>query len=106
MGVGCDDLYTELWKACAGPLVDVPKAGERVFYFPQGNMEQVCSFFNFPFFSWKKITSLLYFLCFKALRSKSKSLPLLFFGLWILYAVRSINKSRTESANPPVQSST
>ncbi|KAJ6338327.1 hypothetical protein OIU76_007907 [Salix suchowensis] len=38
---GCDDLYTELWKACAGPLVDVPKAGERVFYFPQGHMEQL-----------------------------------------------------------------
>ncbi|KAJ6955563.1 auxin response factor 18-like isoform X2 [Populus alba x Populus x berolinensis] len=38
---GCDDLYTELWKACAGPLVDVPKDGERVFYFPQGHMEQL-----------------------------------------------------------------
>jgi auxin response factor len=40
-GCGGDDLYTELWKACAGPLVDVPKRGERVFYFPQGHMEQV-----------------------------------------------------------------
>ncbi|XP_027115457.1 auxin response factor 11 [Coffea arabica] len=36
-----DDMYTELWKACAGPLVDVPRAGERVFYFPQGHMEQL-----------------------------------------------------------------
>nr|WGH73283.1 binding protein transporter ARF9B [Mangifera indica] len=36
-----DDLYTELWKACAGPLVDVPKRGERVYYFPQGHMEQL-----------------------------------------------------------------
>lgn len=36
-----DDLYVELWKACAGPLVDVPKQGERVYYFPQGHMEQV-----------------------------------------------------------------
>ncbi|KAL3536695.1 hypothetical protein ACH5RR_000061 [Cinchona calisaya] len=36
-----DDMYTELWKACAGPLVDVPQAGERVFYFPQGHMEQL-----------------------------------------------------------------
>ncbi|KAJ0105589.1 hypothetical protein Patl1_17494 [Pistacia atlantica] len=35
------DLYTELWKACAGPLVDVPKTGERVYYFPQGHMEQL-----------------------------------------------------------------
>ncbi|KAL3635770.1 Auxin response factor 9 [Castilleja foliolosa] len=36
-----DALYEELWKACAGPLVDVPKAGERVYYFPQGHMEQL-----------------------------------------------------------------
>ncbi|XAR62953.1 hypothetical protein NMG60_11022708 [Bertholletia excelsa] len=40
-GWGSDDLYTELWKACAGPLVDVPRPGERVFYFPQGHMEQL-----------------------------------------------------------------
>ncbi|KAL2236730.1 UNVERIFIED_CONTAM: Auxin response factor 11 [Sesamum indicum] len=37
---GKDALYGELWKACAGPLVDVPKKGERVYYFPQGHMEQ------------------------------------------------------------------
>lgn len=43
-----DDLYKELWKACAGPLVDVPQSGERVFYFPQGHMEQVR---NFHFYS-------------------------------------------------------
>ncbi|KAK9053047.1 hypothetical protein SSX86_029677 [Deinandra increscens subsp. villosa] len=36
-----DPLYKELWKACAGPLVDVPRDGERVFYFPQGHMEQL-----------------------------------------------------------------
>ncbi|OVA08229.1 AUX/IAA protein [Macleaya cordata] len=35
------DLYTELWKACAGPLVDVPQEGEKVYYFPQGHMEQL-----------------------------------------------------------------
>ncbi|XP_030454134.2 auxin response factor 9-like [Syzygium oleosum] len=40
-GGGEDDLYMELWKACAGPLVDVPQVGERVFYFPQGHMEQL-----------------------------------------------------------------
>lgn len=34
-------LYTELWKLCAGPLVDVPSPGERVYYFPQGHMEQL-----------------------------------------------------------------
>lgn len=34
-------LKVELWKACAGPLVDVPKVGERVYYFPQGHMEQL-----------------------------------------------------------------
>ncbi|KAG1331599.1 auxin response factor 23 [Cocos nucifera] len=36
-----DALYTELWHACAGPLVTVPRVGERVFYFPQGHIEQV-----------------------------------------------------------------
>ncbi|XP_051137365.1 auxin response factor 9-like isoform X2 [Andrographis paniculata] len=36
-----DALYEELWRACAGPLVDVPKVGERVYYFPQGHMEQL-----------------------------------------------------------------
>ncbi|KAA8540625.1 hypothetical protein F0562_024456 [Nyssa sinensis] len=34
-------LYTELWHACAGPLVTVPREGEHVFYFPQGHIEQV-----------------------------------------------------------------
>lgn len=34
-------LYEELWRACAGPLVEVPKIGERVYYFPQGHMEQL-----------------------------------------------------------------
>lgn len=47
-GLRDDDLYTELWKLCAGPLVDVPRTGDRVFYFPQGHMEQVC-FFGLPF---------------------------------------------------------
>ncbi|XP_010518327.1 PREDICTED: auxin response factor 11-like isoform X2 [Camelina sativa] len=46
---GCnedDQLYTELWKACAGPLVEVPRYGERVFYFPQGHMEQLVASTN------------------------------------------------------------
>ncbi|CAN8253976.1 unnamed protein product [Cochlearia groenlandica] len=41
-----DQLYTELWKACAGPLVEVPVAEERVFYFPQGHMEQLVASTN------------------------------------------------------------
>ncbi|KAL2336218.1 hypothetical protein Fmac_010664 [Flemingia macrophylla] len=40
-GLKDDDLYRELWKLCAGPLVDVPRTGDRVFYFPQGHMEQL-----------------------------------------------------------------
>ncbi|XP_006855394.2 auxin response factor 2 isoform X2 [Amborella trichopoda] len=36
-----DGLYTELWHACAGPLVTVPQMGDKVFYFPQGHTEQV-----------------------------------------------------------------
>ncbi|WCJ18697.1 auxin response factor 1 [Euphorbia peplus] len=39
---GCSDaLYNELWHACAGPLVNLPREGERVYYFPQGHMEQL-----------------------------------------------------------------
>ncbi|KAM5571213.1 auxin response factor 9-like [Rosa sericea] len=38
---GGDILYPELWKACAGPLVEVPRHKERVYYFPQGHMEQL-----------------------------------------------------------------
>ncbi|GMP79577.1 hypothetical protein CsSME_00035065 [Camellia sinensis var. sinensis] len=34
-------LYTELWRACAGPLVTVPCEGERMFYFSQGHIEQL-----------------------------------------------------------------
>lgn len=34
-------LYKDLWRACAGPLVTVPRDGELVFYFPQGHIEQV-----------------------------------------------------------------
>ncbi|KAH1241867.1 Auxin response factor 9 [Glycine max] len=36
-----DELYEQLWKACAGPHVEVPRTGQRVFYFPQGHMEQL-----------------------------------------------------------------
>ncbi|KAL9858618.1 putative transcription factor ARF family [Arabidopsis thaliana] len=34
-------MYEQLWKLCAGPLCDIPKLGEKVYYFPQGNIELV-----------------------------------------------------------------
>uniref|UniRef100_A0A2P2KET2 Auxin response factor n=1 Tax=Rhizophora mucronata TaxID=61149 RepID=A0A2P2KET2_RHIMU len=34
-------LNSELWHACAGPLVSLPPVGGRVVYFPQGHSEQV-----------------------------------------------------------------
>ncbi|KAG1331226.1 Auxin response factor 7 [Cocos nucifera] len=40
-GPNGDALYRELWHACAGPLVVVPHERERVYYFPQGHMEQL-----------------------------------------------------------------
>nr|AMO02486.1 auxin response factor [Boehmeria nivea] len=40
-GTSNDALYKELWHACAGPLVTLPCEGERVYYFPQGHMEQL-----------------------------------------------------------------
>ncbi|KAM3270065.1 auxin response factor 8 isoform X2 [Capsicum chacoense] len=38
-----DNLYSELWKACAGPMMDLPHPGERVFYFPMMHVELVTS---------------------------------------------------------------
>ncbi|XP_047334378.1 auxin response factor 1-like isoform X2 [Impatiens glandulifera] len=40
-GASNDAIYKELWHACAGPLVSLPREGERVYYFPQGHMEQL-----------------------------------------------------------------
>jgi hypothetical protein len=37
-------LNSELWHACAGPLVSLPAVGSRVVYFPQGHSEQVVFF--------------------------------------------------------------
>ncbi|XP_058098796.1 auxin response factor 5 [Magnolia sinica] len=34
-------LNSELWHACAGPLVSLPQIGSLVYYFPQGHSEQV-----------------------------------------------------------------
>ncbi|KAG8385501.1 hypothetical protein BUALT_Bualt03G0051900 [Buddleja alternifolia] len=31
----------ELWHACAGPLISLPKKGSAVVYFPQGHVEQL-----------------------------------------------------------------
>ncbi|KAI3675978.1 hypothetical protein L1987_85574 [Smallanthus sonchifolius] len=36
-----DAIHKELWRACAGPLAYVPRVGERVYYFPQGHIEQL-----------------------------------------------------------------
>ncbi|XP_026456878.1 auxin response factor 5-like isoform X1 [Papaver somniferum] len=34
-------INSELWHACAGPLVSLPQTGSLVLYFPQGHSEQV-----------------------------------------------------------------
>ncbi|KAJ0085525.1 hypothetical protein Patl1_09283 [Pistacia atlantica] len=34
-------INSELWHACAGPLVSLPQLGSLVYYFPQGHSEQV-----------------------------------------------------------------
>ncbi|KAM0896900.1 hypothetical protein ACQ4PT_022896 [Festuca glaucescens] len=39
-------LNSELWHACAGPLVSLPVVGSRVLYFPQGHSEQVSASTN------------------------------------------------------------
>ncbi|KAI3835338.1 hypothetical protein MKW98_020454, partial [Papaver atlanticum] len=44
-----DERYTELWYACAGPLVNIPHVGDKVFYLPQGHLEQVEAYTNQEF---------------------------------------------------------
>ncbi|KAF9602634.1 hypothetical protein IFM89_030522 [Coptis chinensis] len=56
-------INSELWHACAGPLVSLPQVGSLVYYFPQGHSEQMSNgkyyefkiasslFCNSPFFS-------------------------------------------------------
>ncbi|KAJ8753378.1 hypothetical protein K2173_019777 [Erythroxylum novogranatense] len=39
-------LNSELWHACAGPLVSLPTVGSPVVYFPQGHSEQVAATTN------------------------------------------------------------
>ncbi|KAE8654629.1 Auxin response factor 7 [Hibiscus syriacus] len=36
-------INSELWYACAGPLVSLPPVGSLVVYFPQGHSEQVAA---------------------------------------------------------------
>ncbi|KAL4557550.1 hypothetical protein LXL04_035732 [Taraxacum kok-saghyz] len=39
-------INSELWHACAGPLVNLPQLGSLVYYFPQGHSEQVAASTN------------------------------------------------------------
>ncbi|GER57042.1 auxin response factor [Striga asiatica] len=41
-------INSELWHACAGPLVTLPQIGSLVYYFPQGHSEQVAVSTNRP----------------------------------------------------------
>ncbi|KAJ7554044.1 hypothetical protein O6H91_06G123500 [Diphasiastrum complanatum] len=41
-----DPLYSQLWYACAGSLLTLPRVGSRVVYFPQGHIEQVAACTN------------------------------------------------------------
>lgn len=126
---GEDELYEQLWKACAGPRVEVPRAGQRVFYFPQGHMEQVCFFSSFHYLNGYKF--LFFFLCvWKCVLLWCLEFGyawffvfyfcLFYFWLMILFwcffyficflficvvVVRSINKSGTKSKDSIVQTS-
>ncbi|CAL9210166.1 unnamed protein product [Musa hybrid cultivar] len=51
-------LNSELWHACAGPLVSLPSVGSRVVYFPQGHSEQVAASTNKEFDSLPSYPSL------------------------------------------------
>ena len=40
------EVDQEIWQACAGILVDIPKVNSLVYYFPQGHMEHASSLPN------------------------------------------------------------
>ncbi|GLT29521.1 hypothetical protein SLA2020_043830 [Shorea laevis] len=41
---GSGSVCLELWHACAGPLISLPKKGSLVVYFPQGHLEHIPDF--------------------------------------------------------------
>ncbi|KAG5561759.1 hypothetical protein RHGRI_004712 [Rhododendron griersonianum] len=41
IGSSASHVCLELWHACAGPLISLPKKGSVVVYFPQGHLERV-----------------------------------------------------------------
>lgn len=45
-------LCMELWHACAGPLISLPKKGSAVVYLPQGHLEHLSDYpavaYNLP----------------------------------------------------------
>ncbi|WOH02152.1 hypothetical protein DCAR_0521540 [Daucus carota subsp. sativus] len=47
-GAAAAPMFMELWHACAGPLITLPKRGDLVVYFPQGHLEQAASDLSFP----------------------------------------------------------
>ncbi|CAN4100881.1 unnamed protein product [Withania somnifera] len=40
-------LDSELWHACAGSMVQIPSANSKVYYFPQGHAEHICTDVDF-----------------------------------------------------------
>ncbi|GAU26021.1 hypothetical protein TSUD_64090 [Trifolium subterraneum] len=42
--VSGSSICVELWHACAGPMISLPKKGSVVVYFPQGHLEQLHDF--------------------------------------------------------------
>lgn len=76
-------VNSELWQACAGPLVNLPLPGTHVVYFPQGHSEQV----NSPLISNTTI-SLYFIFCFRNSLYKclyDKCLIKLFIQTWPYY---------------------
>lgn len=62
-------INSELWHACAGPLVCLPQRGSLVYYFPQGHSEQVrMEWILNILFSQERFPKMLLLLCICGLR--------------------------------------
>ncbi|KAG4986334.1 hypothetical protein AAZX31_12G142400 [Glycine max] len=100
-------LNSELWHACARPLVSLPQVGSLVFYFPQGHSEQVeastrrtttSHIPNYPNLPYQLMCQVQNAILHVSVPSGIITLPLLYnHKLYILYSYCNANISMTNS---------
>jgi len=83
-------INSELWHACAGPLVSLPQLGSLVYYFPQGHSEQVCIYFLcfsmlLTFIAFTLLLQISFVLFLLSTVPQFCSMTFIFFGISVLF---------------------